>query len=133
MALTVVALAACGNQVTSSLAGGRTLSGTLILLQDQAVALDQEGRFCAGTGPHQDVRPGAAVVVADRAGHVLGRGPLVPVRGALVPPRCNYTFEVVGLGGTDRYVIRLGERELGTFAADELDAREWEVALAVGP
>jgi hypothetical protein len=131
--VTLVALAACSTEATPSASSSRTISGTLTLLQDQAVGLDQGGQHCAGTGPFQDVRPGAELAVTDGSGRVLGTASLVSLRGALVPPRCDYSFTIPAVATADSYSIALGERRLGTFARDDLENRNWEVNLAIGP
>jgi len=113
-------LTGCGEQA-------HRLQGAFIL-NDAAVRYDESG--CSGTGQYADIRGGLAVVVRDEAGKAVGSAELVvdPTSSA---SQCVYRWETT-VADAASYSVQVGQRAAGTYTAEDMNRRYWQVATTVG-
>ena len=85
---------------------------------------------CAGTGEYADIEEGLAVIVRDEAGNTIGSTELVYDSHSSAS-QCVYRWEV-NVGDAKSYSIEVGERGAGTYSAEDLNRRHWQIATTVG-
>jgi hypothetical protein len=96
--------------------------------------IDFEGVSCSGgTGGYGDVGPGMDVVVRDNDGKVIGTSALGDNGEEVEGIACEWTAVVEDLpSGEDYYAVTVGRRGEQVYSGDELDEKEWEIALSLG-
>jgi len=113
-------LAGCGEQ-THRLLGAFILNDT---------AVDYSESSCSGTGAYADIKVGLGVIARDEAGKTIGSTELVDDSHSSAS-QCVYTWEMT-VGDAESYSIEVGQRGAGTYSAEDLNRRYWQVATTVG-
>ena len=113
-------LAGCGEQ-THRLLGAFILNDT---------AVDYSESSCSGTGAYADIKAGLGVIVRDEAGTTVGSTELVYDSHSSAS-QCVYRWEMT-VGDAKSYSIEVGQRGAGTYSAEDLNSRYWQVATTVG-
>jgi len=113
-------LAGCGEQ-THRLQGAFILNDT---------GVDYSESSCSGTGEYADIKAGISVIVTDEAGTTVGSTELV-YDSHSSDSQCVYRWEMT-VGDAQSYSIEVGQRGAGTYSAEDLNSRYWQVATTVG-
>lgn len=113
-------LAGCGEQ-THRLLGA-------FILNDTGVNYSESS--CSGSGAYADIREGLGVIVKDGSGKTIGSTELVYDSHSSAS-QCVYTWEMT-VGDAESYSIEVGQRGAGTYSAEDLNRRFWQVATTVG-
>jgi len=113
-------LAGCGDQ-THRLQGAFILNDTDV---------DYRESSCSGTGENADIEAGLSVIVRDEAGTTVGSSELVYDSHSSAS-QCVYRWEMT-VGDAESYSIEVGQRGAGTYSAEDLNRRYWQVATTVG-
>jgi len=108
--------------------GSVTLTGTILRL---------DATSCVGRGGFDDIRAGAAVLVKDQAGVVIGSGSLDSgsvVASSVVPgfSNCVFAFSVGGVRDADFYQVMVSHRGGPTYSKSEMVLRDWTVEASLG-
>ena len=136
--LGVLAVAACSGppEVSAPPAGVVTLSGSVaipITGIDLASPSSSVPPPCTGSGGLADIHEGTEIVVRDGAGTILETGSLGP--GEVVPGNgglsCWFGFQVPDIRlGANFYTVQVADRAVRIYSADELEANDWDIAIA---
>jgi hypothetical protein len=113
-------LAGCGEQA-------HRLLGAFIL-NDTGVNYSESS--CSSTGAYADIKEGLSVIVKDESGKTVGSTELVHDSHSSAS-QCVYTWEMT-VGDAESYSIEVGQRGAGTYRAEDLNRRYWQVATTVG-
>lgn len=109
------------------------LHGTLTL----GFGAEMLGKTCAGKGGYSDINEGAAVVVTDQDGRIVGTGSLsagAPAgsRVGFTAARCEFTFTIPGRLNEQFLGVEVSHRGRQTYSRAQLDAASWDVRLTLG-
>ncbi len=103
---------------------------------------------CTGIGAYEELRDGAAVVVSDETGRVLGRGVLSEGRAGTLSGRepgsdleqlvqdtltCSFTFRVEDLPRAQSYTLEVADKGQVSYPAEEIQTLGWEAHLSLAP
>jgi hypothetical protein len=113
-------LAGCGEQ-------RHRLLGAFIL---NDTGVDYSESSCSGTGEYADIKAGLSVIVRDEAGKTVGSTELVYDSHSSAS-QCVCRWETT-VGDAESYSIEVGQRGAGTYSAEDLNRRYWQVATTVG-
>ncbi|MEV4271918.1 hypothetical protein [Micromonospora aurantiaca (nom. illeg.)] len=103
----------------------RAVSGKLTLDDPDGFSFG-DGSGCAGSGGYDDIRPGAQVVITDKAGETVGLGKLGDGMfetgpGEPLPHACTFTFLVEGVPtGRGFYGVEVSRRGRVQYPEREL-------------
>jgi hypothetical protein len=107
-----------------------TVAGTMTITENIA-----GGTSCIGVQGFEDLREGAAVVVRDASGKILGVGELSGGVGDRLiagnAERCRFGFHVAGVPRQRSYRVRVGRRPARSLTAAQVDGGR--VELSPGP
>lgn len=118
--LLATTLTGCGTQ-THRLLGAFILNDT---------GVDYGESSCSGTGEYADIREGLAVIVRDETGTTIG-STVLEWDSASSTSQCVYRWEMT-VGDAESYSIEVGARAAGTYTAEDMNRRYWQVATTVG-
>jgi hypothetical protein len=138
MLLGVLAVAACSAppEVSAPPAGVVTLSGSVAIPIpgiDLASPPSSVPPSCTGSGASADIHEGTEIIVRDGAGTILEAGSLGP--GEVVPGNeglsCWFGFQVPDIPlGANFYTVQVADRAVRIYAADDLEADDWDIVMA---
>lgn len=155
-ALVFVGLAVLAGALVTATPETRTLTGVVTLIEGEMAKFDRDVREglvatsarpadaerdrCSAIGTDAFVLPGAAVVMYDEEGVVLGRGLLGQVEAApVVDPgtgrtsmSCRLPFRIDAIEQRGNVTIEIGARDRRTYTSRELDAADWNLEVRLG-
>ncbi|OSY39933.1 MULTISPECIES: hypothetical protein [Pseudonocardia] len=97
-----------------------TMTGRMTVVGDATAPASAEhgGDRCVAQGRHHDIAEGAAVVVRNAGGVVVGVGGLQAGRSG--SGGCDFPFTVAGLPCSERYSVQIGTRDRVSVTAAEV-------------
>lgn len=132
--LVALLLTACAPGGTPS-PSTHSIGGTLTLSGANSFTADSAHGVCAGKGGFVDIVVGAQVTIKDQTGAVIGLTNLdrgtADVSSASVAT-CTFPFLVADVPTATFYSIEISHRGEVRYAAADLAAKQWSVALTLG-
>ena len=99
-----------------------------MFLWEQASVDFSDPADCAGAGLVADLHSGAEVIVTDEAGVIVGRGTLSKGVAQEDPVGCRLWIRVDGLPESPRYLVKVGERLVGSWSFEDMFSR-WTLVI----
>jgi hypothetical protein len=117
------------NQVTNSY----SIQGDLTLLDSR---ISGTADNCYGSGGYSDIEAAMPVTIKDGTGKIIATGKTgagsQPSGSEFASVQCIFVFKIDNVPKVDFYSIEIGRRGALNYSFDEIQKRNWKVALSIG-